>query len=242
MATYVMADLHLSKAEGCNKQMDVFGRRWTGYAEKIEKNWRAIIAPEDDVVIPGDISWALSSEEAVADLAFLDSLPGRKYLGKGNHDLWWASMRKNLALCEAHHLTSISFLYNNAIETQEFILAGTRGWFYDQDATGIPVGADFEKLVAREASRLKMSLTAAAALPGSGEKETLVFMHFPTVFGEKTVEPILSVLECFGIRRVYYGHIHGNYVIPKTLERQGVEFTLISADYLDFVPHRIRPL
>lgn len=242
MATYVIADLHLSEAVGCNKSMDVFGRRWIGYTEKIKKNWEALITPEDTVIIPGDISWALGLSEAEADLRFIDALPGTKYLGKGNHDLWWSSMAKNLAACEKWGLTTLRFLFNNAYETDEFILAGSRGWFFDEDATGMPDGVDFDKVVAREAGRLRMSLTAAQQCAGYAEKETLAFMHFPPVWNGREVTPIFSILQEFGIKRCYVGHIHGNYTVPPYVEHGGVEFILVAADYLDFVPRIVKPL
>ena len=239
MSTFVIADLHLSEAEGCNKSMEVFGRRWTGYTEKIKKNWQAIITPEDDIIIPGDISWALSLPEAESDLRFVDSLPGRKFLGKGNHDLWWSSMTKNLAACKQWELSTLHFLHNNAFETEEFILAGSRGWFYDESAGGIPEGTDFEKIIAREAGRLRLSLSAATALEGFSKKETIAFMHFPPVWNGSTVLPLVAVLKEYGIRRCYYGHIHGNYTAPPLVEYDGISFILASADYLDFIPRLI---
>ena len=239
MATYVIADLHLSEAVGCNKSMEIFGRRWTGYTEKIRKNWEALVAPEDTVIIPGDISWALALPEAEADLRFVDSLPGTKYLAKGNHDLWWSSMTKNLAACEGWGLGTLHFLFNNAHETEDFILAGSRGWFFDEDATGVPDGVDFEKVVAREAGRLRLSLNAAKQCPGYTTKETIAFMHFPPVWNGRAVASIVDVLSEFGIRRCYVGHVHGNYTAPPITEYRGIEFILASADYLDFVPRII---
>ncbi|MBQ2718677.1 MAG: metallophosphoesterase, partial [Clostridia bacterium] len=132
MSTFVIADLHLSLGEECNKPMDVFGRRWTGYVEKLESRWRDLVTDADDVILPGDISWALTLSDARTDLAFIDSLPGRKYIGKGNHDFWWSSMAKLRAAKEEWQLSTLSFLYNNAIETEDFILAGTRGWFLEE--------------------------------------------------------------------------------------------------------------
>lgn len=242
MATYVIADLHLSEGVGCNKSMDVFGRRWTGYTEKLKRNWCNLITPEDSVIVPGDISWALALSEAEADLRFINALPGRKILAKGNHDLWWSSMTKNRNACEAWGLTTIEFLFNNALETDQYIIAGSRGWFYDEDATGVPDGVDFEKIVAREAGRLKMSLSAAAALPSADSKEMIAFMHFPAVWNGCEVSPILDVLAEFGVRRCFYGHIHGNYTAPPSVVHRGITFSLISADYLDFIPHIILPL
>lgn len=241
MATYVIADPHLSEGVGQSKSMEVFGRRWTGYTEKFIKNWRAMITPEDSVVIPGDISWALSLAEAEADLRLIDSLPGKKILGKGNHDLWWSSMAKNHAACRAWGLDTLSFLYNNAAETEEFILAGSRGWFFDEDANGVPEGVDFEKIVAREAGRLRMSLTAAEHIRGNSDRETVVFMHFPPVWNGREVTPFLDVLSEFRITRCFVGHIHGNYTAPPSFTHRGIDFTLVSADYLDFVPLKIHP-
>ena len=158
MALYTIADLHLSLGVGKEKSMEVFGRRWQGYTEKLEHNWRAIIEPEDDVVIPGDISWALGIDAALEDLRFIDSLPGTKYIGKGNHDFWWSTRKKLEDFFAAHGITSIRILYNCAYEVEDYIICGTRGWFYDDNLSGIPEGTDFDKLVNREAQRLKLSL------------------------------------------------------------------------------------
>ena len=241
MSTFVIADLHLSLNADCNKPMDVFGRRWTGYVEKLESRWRALVKEDDDVILPGDISWALTLEDARADLTFIDRLPGRKYIGKGNHDFWWSSMSKLCAAKDAWGLSSLFFLYNNAIETEEYVLAGTRGWFLEEEAAEKTTTADFEKIVAREAGRLALSLTAAAALPGADRKETLAFMHFPPVWNGRVVTPFLEILAKHGIRRCFFGHIHGNYTAAPHLTHEGIEFHLISADFLDFTPHIILP-
>ena len=112
MSLYVMADLHLS-SDG-SKSMAVFGSRWIDYMEKIRKNWCAVINEEDTVIIPGDISWALKLEDTLEDFRFLDSLPGKKLIGKGNHDFWWSTVSKMTAFLEQNGLSSIRFLYNNA--------------------------------------------------------------------------------------------------------------------------------
>ena len=75
--------------------------------ERLEKSWRHLITDADTVVIPGDISWALSLEEATSDLKFLDSLPGKKILGKGNHDFWWSTMNKHSAFFEKWNINKI---------------------------------------------------------------------------------------------------------------------------------------
>ena len=241
MSLYVIADLHLSTLDTTNKSMEVFGRRWDGYMTRIKNNWEKLVTDDDTVVIPGDVSWALSLDEAVSDLKFIDALPGKKILGKGNHDFWWCTMKKHEALFEKHGISTISFLFNNAHETEEYIIAGTRGWYHDEDAANAPDNTDFEKLTKRETLRLKASLDAAMKLKElAPEKEILVFMHFPPFWCGKESESIVEVLLEYGIRRVYYGHIHGNYTVEPKFIHRGIEMCIISADYLEFIPKIIR--
>ncbi len=241
MSTFVIADLHLSLNEDCNKPMDVFGRRWTGYMEKLESRWRGLVTDHDDIILPGDISWALTLGDARADLSFINALPGRKYIGKGNHDFWWSSMSKLCAAKEEWGLSTISFLFNNAIETEEYVLTGTRGWFLEEEVAEKTTTADFEKIVAREAGRLELSLSAAKNCVGAEKKEILAFMHFPPIWNGRVVAPFVEILLRYGIRRCYFGHIHGNYTAPPHLSYEGIDFYLTSADYLNFTPRIILP-
>lgn len=237
MSLYTIADLHLSTHDLTNKSMEVFGTRWADYQSRIEANWKRLIGEDDTVIIPGDISWALSLDEAVSDLKFINSLPGKKILGKGNHDFWWCTMRKHEELFSRHEISSISFLFNNAHECEDFIIAGTRGWYNEKDATNAPDGADFKKLTNRENLRLKMSLEAAAAIKArSPEKEIIVFMHFPPFWNGKASDGLISLLLEYGVKRVYFGHIHGNYTVQPSFIYEGIEMHLISADYLKFIP------
>lgn len=241
MSLYVIADLHLSTLDSTNKSMEVFGRRWDGYMTRIKNNWERLVTDEDTVVIPGDVSWALSLDEAVSDLKFIDSLPGRKILGKGNHDFWWSTMKKHEALFEKHGITSISFLFNNAHVVDDYIIAGTRGWYHDPDAKNAPDNADFHKLVNREAQRLRMSLKEAMLLKEKyPEKEIVVFMHFPPYWAEKASESLVEILKEFEIKRVYYGHIHGAYTEPPAFTYDGIEMIMISADYIEFIPKIVK--
>lgn len=237
MAIFTIADLHLSTLESTNKSMEVFGNRWTDYIKRLENNWKRLVTDADTVIIPGDISWALSLPEAKSDLKFLDSLPGKKILGKGNHDFWWCTMRKHEAFFEEIGIRTISFLFNNAWAVENLIIAGTRGWYHDEDAGNQPGNADFEKLTKREAQRLKTSLCSALKLKEEHpESEIVVFMHFPPFWNGKASENIISILKEFEIKRIYFGHIHGNYTIDPKFEYEGIEMSLISADYLSFTP------
>ncbi len=241
MSIFAISDLHLSTFEETNKSMEIFGQRWKDYILRLKNNWIRTVTERDTVIIPGDISWALSLQEAKSDLKFLDSLPGKKILGKGNHDFWWSTMKKHAEFFEKNDIKSISFLFNNAHETEDFIIAGTRGWYYDEDASNAPSGTDFEKLVKRESLRLKLSLDHAKELKkASAEKEIVVFMHFPPLWNGKESESIISLLLEYGIKRIYYGHIHGNYAVEESIVHKGIEMKLISADYLNFIPKLVR--
>ncbi len=241
MSLYVMADLHLSTLDKTNKSMEVFGSRWQSYMKRIEANWRHLVNDGDTVVIPGDISWALSLEEAESDLRFIDRLPGKKILGKGNHDFWWSTMRKHEVFFEKCDIKTISFLYNNAHEVEDYIIAGTRGWYNDEDATNAPDEVDFEKLTKRESLRLEASLKCAMALKEkSPDKEIIVFMHFPPFWNEKASDGLIEILKKYEIKRVYFGHIHGNYTVEPKFIYDGIEMSIVSADYLQFIPKIIK--
>ncbi len=239
MSLYTIADLHLSTFDKTNKSMEVFGKSWADYMLRIEKNWRHLINDNDTVIIPGDVSWALSLEEAESDFKYLDSLPGKKIIGKGNHDFWWSTMRKHQAFFDKHDIKSISFLFNNAHEVEDYIIAGTRGWYNDEDAVNAPDNADFEKLSNRENLRLKASLAEAKKMQNESGKEIIVFMHFPPFWNGKASDGLIALLKEYNIKRVYFGHIHGNYTVDPHFNYEGIEMHIISADYLKFVPKPI---
>ncbi|MBQ8509004.1 MAG: metallophosphoesterase [Clostridia bacterium] len=245
MSLYALSDTHLSISD--NKPMDIFGSRWTGYTEKLKNNWNSIVSPEDTVVIAGDISWAMSHTGAIEDLRFIENLNGQKIIGRGNHDYWWTSLTKLNALCAEQKFTTLRFLYNNAFEVEDFILCGSRGWYIDESNRKMPQDADYQKIVAREAIRLELSLQEAvklrnAALERDGiNREILVFLHFPPDFRGYVCTEIVAVLKKFGIRRCYFGHIHGVYDIPPSSVSGGIRYTMTSADFLNFIPLPILP-
>lgn len=240
MSIFVIADLHLSTLDSTNKSMEVFGRRWKDYTERLDSSWRHLVSDSDTVIIPGDISWALSLAEAESDLKFLDSLPGKKILLKGNHDFWWSTMKKHGEFFSKIGISTISFLFNNAYDLGDFIIAGTRGWYHDEASKNMPDNADFLKLVNRERLRLKTSLEEALRLRGESEKEIVVFMHFPPYWNNKESESIIDLLVEYGIKRVYYGHIHGNYTVEPEFTYKGIKMSIVSADYLSFTPKIIK--
>ena len=238
MAVYAIADLHLSLS--VNKPMDKFGARWQDHVNKIKDRWSAIVSDEDTVIVAGDISWAIDFGEAIMDFLFIDNLPGKKLIGKGNHDYWWGTMSKNRDFAQKNGLKTVDFLFNNAYEIDDFIICGTRGWYIDEKLqTANNTDADYKKIVLREASRLKMSIEEAIRLDPERKKEILVFLHFPPVFGAFICDELIAVLLEYGIKRCYFGHIHGMYSVNPVTEYKGIKFQLISGDYLNFIPIRI---
>ena len=230
MAIFALSGTRLSL--GGDKPMDIFGERWTNHTERIAYFWKKTVSEGDTVVIPGDISWGLSLEEALPDLRFLDALPGKKIIGKGNHDFWWSTLSKMNALLEKEKLSTLSFLFNNAYAVEGKAVCGTRGWFFE--GADMP-GVDREKVVAREVGRLRRSLEAGRTLGG----EMLVFMHFPPVFGDFLCKDLIDVLSEFGVKRCFYGHIHGPYSLPRVFVYRDISFTIVSADHLQFQPLRV---
>jgi len=234
---HAISDLHLSLS--ADKPMHIFGSRWQNHAEKLKARWSALVSPEDTVIVPGDISWAPTLTEAEADFRFIESLPGKKLIGKGNHDFWWTSNAKLKKTMDSWGVTSVRFLHNNAYRIDDKVICGSRGWFTEEKQQNTVEDVDYEKLVNRECTRIDLSLTEGAKLADDGT-ETLLFLHFPPVYGDFVCDPIADVLVKHGVKRCFYGHIHGNYTYPAKTEYRGIEFTMISADFLDFYPIPVR--
>ena len=224
MALYAIGDTHLSLAS--DKPMDVFGGGWTGYVDKLKEGFQ-IISPEDTVVICGDVSWGMSLEEARADFAFLDALPGgRKLLLKGNHDYWWTTASKMKAFFAENGFSTLDILHNNCHFYGETALCGTRGWFYEEDR-----GEHSAKIFNRELIRLEASLKAA------GEREKLCFLHYPPLYQGYRCQEILDLLERYRVSLCCYGHLHGGSHRLAVTGRQGtVDYRLVAADYVGFRP------
>ena len=226
MALYAIGDTHLSLSS--DKPMDVFGGGWLGYVEKLKEGF-AQVAPEDTVVLCGDLSWGMSLEEAREDFAFLNELPGRKVLLKGNHDYWWNTASKMNKFFRENGFDTLNILHNNCILYGDVALCGTRGWFYEEDR-----GAHSAKVFNRELMRLEASLKAA------GEREKLCFLHYPPLYQGYRCQEIIDLLHRYEVKRCYYGHLHGgSHRLAVCGVRDGVEYGLIAADYLRFQPEKI---
>lgn len=228
MALFAIGDTHLSL--GGAKPMDVFGGTWENYVEKLRRGFEAV-RTEDTVVLVGDLSWGMSLEEALPDFQFLNALPGEKYLVKGNHDYWWTTANKMRTFWAEHGLTTLHLLHNSCAFYGDVALCGTRGWFFDQ-AQAV---AEADKVYRRELMRLETSLRAAGDTPVK-----LAFLHYPPLYQGYICREIVELLEKYRVARCFYGHLHGpahKLAIEGWLG--GVDYRLVSADYLDFAPEKI---
>lgn len=221
MSIFAISDLHLSF--GTDKPMSIF-KGWENHTERLVANWKRLVKEDDTVILAGDFSWALKIEEALADFEFLEKLPGKKIFLKGNHDLWWSTVKKIRDFWQKHNFKSFDLVFNNTIIADGFAIAGTRGWFYDEKGT--------QKIKQREAGRLEASLTAAekTGLP------IITFLHYPPVYNGSACDEILAVLKQHNINHIYCGHIHGNGFHHTLSDYDGIKFTLISCDCIDFTP------
>lgn len=228
MAVFSIADLHLSLTVE-NKSMDVFGERWRDHIPRLEAAWRATVGAEDIVLINGDISWAMRFEDAEEDLRFIDSLPGKKVLLKGNHDYWWQGYTKLLAALPP----SLTAVQNNTVRLGDITVGGTRGWLLPQ-MSNFSEEKD-RKLYEREKLRLQLSLST---FPQEGEN--YLMLHFPPFSEKDTHSEITEIIEQSPIKHVVYGHLHG--IAGKDAfegEQNGVMYHFTAADHLLFTPKRI---
>lgn len=236
MSIYVIGDLHLPF--GVDKPMDVFGEKWQGYTEKLKEDWKEKVKPEDTIILAGDFSWATYLQDTYKDFEYLKHLPGKKIMLKGNHDYWWSTLKNMREYLKENQFENIDFLYNNSFEIENKIIVGTRGW-------ALLDSENSEKMIKREALRLELSIKSGIQQYGE-DKEIIGIMHYPPLVKTKMKNEytydseFLNIMKKYNIKKCYYGHLHGNShkdAIEGKIE--GIEFKLISSDYLGFKLYKI---
>ena len=231
MSIYAIGDPHLSFAPGVEKPMNIYGGVWEDHVEKLKTNWLELIRPEDTIILAGDISWGLKLSEAMYDLEWIDALPGKKVIFKGNHDLWWNGIGRLNSLYDTIH-----FVQNTAYEAEGYFLCGSRGWV-------CPGNDDFtvqdDKIYKRELLRLDMSLSDARA---RGAERIIGVLHFPPSSGGSAGSGFTDAFESAGCSQVVYGHLHGEDAFKRGLKGNynGVTYRLVSMDYLNCRPELIK--
>lgn len=227
MSFFALGDTHLSL--GVAKEMDIFGGNWVGYMDKLEESL-SLLTPEDTLLVCGDLGWGMSLEQSLADFAFLAQMPpGRIILLKGNHDYWWTSLQKMEGFFRENSMEKFVFLHNNCQFYDDIAICGTRGWFYEVDR-----GEHSAKIFNRELMRLETSLKQA------GDKEKYCFLHYPPITKQYRCDQIIELLKKYQVTRCFFGHLHGKQHHTAVEGRvEGIEFRLISADFLDCKPMKI---
>lgn len=226
MSLFAIADTHLSF--GTNKPMDSFPG-WNDYVSRLENNWNKVVNSDDTVVIAGDISWAMNFNELVADFNFINKLNGEKIILKGNHDYWWNTVSKMNKFIDDNGFETIKILHNNSYTVGNISVCGSRGWMFESEED------HDEKILNREVLRLKMSLDSAQC------DEKIVFLHYPPITSNLKCDEILNLLQEYGIKKCYFGHLHGmaaKIAVDDIID--GVDFNLISCDKLGFLPKLIK--
>lgn len=229
MAIYAISDLHLSF--GVNKPMNIFGKVWEDYEKTIETNWKNTATDDDTIIIPGDISWAMTLEESVKDFEYIDSLPGKKIILRGNHDYYFSTKTKMQNFFKDKGLENFSVLHNNAYAIEDYIICGSRGW-------GKTENNDVEqdkKIIAREEIRLENSLKEGKKLQDEFlekgiHKDIIVALHFPPF-----ISNFQEIMKKYNVKKCVYGHLHGyghNMVREGNID--GIEYKMVGCDYTNF--------
>ena len=198
MSIYAISDLHLSF--NTNKPMNVFG--WINHENKIKEDWLKKVGQDDLVLLPGDFSWEMQLENTYKDFDFINKLPGKKLLLKGNHDYWWATLLKMRNYLKDNNFENIDFIYNNSYEFENKIITGTRGWIIDEE--------DSENKKIRDREKLRLELAINDGIKNYGnDKEIIVCMHYPPLNKEHMQTDFTEILKKYNIRKCIYGHLHG---------------------------------
>ena len=230
MNLFAIGDLHLDG--GQDKPMAIFGPQWDRHFEKIAARWREAVREEDTILIPGDISWAMSLEDALPDLQAIGDLPGKKVLVRGNHDYWWSGIGKVRRALPS----GMTALQQDAADLGDFLVCGTRGWLIPTEET--PLSSQDEKIYLRELARLDLAIDAARRL--DKEKKLVVMLHYPPLYRNTRRSGFTDRMEAAGVQLCVYGHLHGGGIASGfSGEQGGIRYELTSCDSQDFAPRKI---
>ena len=231
MALYVIADLHLGFNE--DKPMNIFGENWIGHHEKIKKDWKEKVGENDTVLLLGDFSWSMRLRDTIKDFIYLNDLPGKKIMLKGNHDYWWTTVTSMKKFLKENHIENIDFLHNNAFLIENKIICGTRGWAINLDEND-----EDKKIIDRECARFELSINQGIEKYGD-DKEIIACLHYPPIIKSNIIKnqttKFMEIMKKYNIKKCYYGHLHGISINDAVEgEVDGINLKLISADGVDF--------
>lgn len=236
MRIFGLGDLHLSLCRpvvpgewqhiGEHKPMAIFGDHWAGHVEKIYREWTDTVTGDDVVLVPGDISWAMTIRDACHDFAFLDLLPGKIMMVQGNHDYWWQGIGRVRQALPRH----VRAIQNDGVLLGDVYVCGTRGWLCPNSAGFSPHD---EKIYQRELQRLELSLKTV----DHKARKIIVMMHFMPTNDLHEPSGFIRLMKQYGVEQCVYGHLHqGAFHLRLPEIKWGIKFDLTSADYLGFRP------
>ena len=231
MSIYVIADLHLSFNEP--KPMSIFGNNWENHEEKIRNDWEKTVSNDDTVLLLGDFSWAMHLKDTLKDFEYINSLPGKKIMLRGNHDYWWTTKKRMEQFLQENNIKNVQFLQNNSIDIENKIICGTRGW-----TLANPETENSRKMISRECIRLELSIQDAISKCKENQ-EIIVCMHYPPILKanliNNEINDFIRILKKYNIKKCFYGHLHGTSINDAVRDNVlGINFELVSADGLDF--------
>lgn len=235
MAIYALSDLHLCLSHP-EKSMHMFGSGWDGYIERIKTQWEVTVKPEDTVLVPGDISWAININGAYEDFEFLDSLPGTKLICRGNHDYWWSTMKKVNEYFENNHFDTIKLVRTNLTEVEGCLISGTRGWKLPSVDS---FSADDRKVYDRELIRVKLCVDEFDKIDPEHTKKRILMLHYPPLNTMVHKTDFTKLIEDGHIDLCIYGHLHGKShkrIFEGKLDTGTCEYRCVSGDFISFKP------
>lgn len=245
MSLYAIGDLHLHFQSELKAPGQLHDPVWKNHETLFRKNCTNLLRPEDTLVLVGDHSWGRNQAESEKDLEYISSLPGRKILLRGNHDMFWDA--KKTETLNRLWDGRLFFLQNNYASYEDYAIAGTKGYTFEGPfyMRGRKItGWDREeeeharKLTEREADRLKISLDAAVK---DGYCKFLIFLHYPPTSILESNSVFTAIAEAYGAEKVIYAHCHGEQRFHDSIEgrHHGIGYSLVSGDYLRWNPLKI---
>lgn len=223
MAIFAIGDLHLSFSDP--KPMDIFGEHWCEHEQRMADNWDSLVAPDDTVLVAGDVSWALKPEQAMADIEWIAKRPGNKVMIRGNHDYWWR--RESTNRLQKNMPPGIILLQGHAMPVGDVWVAGTRGWRLEENEQQV------EKIMQRELVYLDRALSE---IPD--QVYTIVLLHYPPFDQNLAANAFHTLAKKYRADRIVYGHIHGGEILEGDVD--GISYICVSADQVGFTPVLIR--
>jgi predicted phosphohydrolase len=175
----------------------------------------------------------MNLEELYPDFEFLNSLNGTKYLIKGNHDYWFDTLSKINNFISQNNFKNIKMIHNTCEIIDNVAICGTRGWLFTEEQSS----SHDKKIYKREIGRLEISLKAAAL---KNPDKIIAMLHYPPIYDGNTCDEIIELLSKYNVDICIYGHLHSD-ALKKAFEGNinKVEYKLVSADYLNFMPIKI---